>query len=492
MIEHMVSKNFSLPHTRITKGGSNLPILHSSSQQSLLDKNRVNYLAPVTFNLPMAPQMSNPFFIIEEIQEKDEHCATIEEENTDIQLEPMIKIVSSSVKYKVVSVPPTHLCEPDNIVNVLDNISTYIVMHEAIQEDILEGLFNALLKHIFHCIIVGNLLYLPNEKFSTYFITNGPQLKKVYSILMDLFPRIPKLITPTVVNGIISIFDSPVDFERGLAKTLLNGIYTTFNSKKMMIEERIWFSLDIYRTSTDRIMSAKQLLDMVQTFMHVIPIKEGFKFFREKIYPLFGHIYLPEFYSSLVPICQFFTSKDSMTSVWCVRYLLRHWPKISSQKIIIYFHQLQSLLSLLSISYLTVLGPCILAKLIDGITSVNYRIALAAISFMQDRTFLFAFIRISPLYRVQLIHALKISRQNWNSEVVIRASEILTILTQPSAKQIKQQASSMTPMLVSNQVGFRRGWTMIASMATVRSNKTERNTFLNRVVDQINFVENIV
>lgn len=327
-----------------------------------------------------------------------------------------------------------------SVLEALDNLSLFAGdpnMKSKFAYDDLSMIFEMLSLHVFHSFPDISKTYIIGESVSPYYMNNWNQLSRVYALLSLLLPELLPFITDTVFEKFTKLLSSPFNSEQEAVLSFIEKVCQKseeHESKVFMMMTRV---VQLFIDGECLHFCLIPIFNFLKNFLEKLPLpldRSYFEIFRSIFYQTIISPNVVDFYNALVPLAQFFQSKDSTTSIWCIRFLFRHWPVTNSEKQIIFLHQLQFILSMLNASYFTTLSKALISHLKMMIESVNFKVAMAAIKILKDEEFVKLICSSSSNTPNSasasdiLIPALTQAQSHWNNDVRMSSIEALNLI----------------------------------------------------------------
>lgn len=300
----------------------------------------------------------------------------------------------------------------------------------------LSMLFEMLSLHIFHSFPDISNTYIIGESVSPYFMNNWDQLSRIYALLSLLLPEILPFITDEVFEKFIKQLSSPFNSEQEAVLSFIEKVCQKSEDHQSKVFQMMTRVVQLFIDGECLHFCLIPIFNFLTNFLDklTLPINLSyFEVFRSVFYQTIISPNVVDFYNALLPLAQFFQSKDSTTSVWCIRFLFRHWPITNSEKQIIFLHQLQFILSMLNSSFFPALSKALVSRLKQMIESVNFKVSMAAIKILKDEEFvkLICSTTSSPSLSspsVLLIPSLEAAQSHWNNDVRVESLEALNLI----------------------------------------------------------------
>lgn len=388
----------------------------------------------------------------------EEHC----KESSSMEFSDLRQIIAKAMNnytyiYKCETKPEDKIDK--SVIDSLDNLSIFAGDAETKSKftfDDLSLLFDMLSLHIFHSFPDISKTYIIGESVSPYYMNNWDQLSRVYALLSLLLPELLPFITDQVFEKFMKLLSSPFNSEQEAVLAFIEKVCQKSEEHQSKIFQMMTRVVQLFIDGECLHFCLIPIFNFITNFLEKLPLplnRSYFVIFRSIFYQTIISPNVVDFYNALLPLAQFFQSKDSTTSVWCIRFLFRHWPITNSEKQIIFLHQLQFILSMLNTSFFPALSKALVFRLKLMIESVNFKVSMAAIRILKDEEFVKLVCSTtsqslnSPIDI--LIPALEMAQCHWNTEVRIESLEALNLIKNNTKGKFPR--SSLKNTLVQSQ-----------------------------------------
>jgi serine/threonine-protein phosphatase 2A regulatory subunit B' len=180
-------------------------------------------------------------------------------------------------------------------------------------------------------------------------LTSFNELKKVHAILHEVLlshPRVVKqLVNKAFIHKLVNQLATPVSSERKYIEKEISLITSTVEDGPSHVFKCLLDSISecIHENSTTTGLSS--ILRLLSPLLHVRMSNQTYRHFIVPLYRLRAH---PSYARELRALTLFFGEWSISNAVYCLDYLLRHWPIANSRKEILFLHELFALLRLMS------------------------------------------------------------------------------------------------------------------------------------------------
>lgn len=364
----------------------------------------------------------------------------------------------------------------------LTSLNQMFIFQGELEHKDYEKLFDFIKHHIVHRIPDVSKTIVPGEAISQYFLTNLNQLLLIYTLTSSFISGFKDMIDDDFIGGVLYMYNSPSDQEKNAAKELISTISEMYPEFNIKIFKEMTHSIERFSNGYYNQFCITPILEFMYKFFQtlknpVAPIY--FHYFRTTLYPLMKSFYLPDFYFNLIPIARFFHQKDSTTTLWCARYIFKYWPLSSSQKQVIFLHQLQCVLAILNANFFNVLASAIFLKLKLCIESANYKVAVAGVTICKDENFVKLVSKLNKSMAAEILPVLDRAKCHWHSEVRKGADDAYMMIR---AKQPKNMI--LPPLKPEKRIS--KNWLFIVRLAATNYKQLDQDELKTQVMKNWN------
>lgn len=370
--------------------------------------------------------------------------ATLDEESSDssnVVFSDLHHVISKAMNnftytYKCETKPEDKIDK--TVIEALDSLSLFAgdtEMKSRFTENDLSMIFEMLSLHIFHSFPDISKTYIIGESVSPYYMNNWDQLSRIYALLSLLLPELLPFITDEIFEKIIKLLSSPFNSEQEAVLSFIEKVCQKSEDHQSKVFQMMTRVVQLFIDGECLHFCLMPIFTFLTNYLEKLSLplnRSYFEIFRSIFYQTIISPNVVDFYNSLLPLAQLFQSKDSTTSVWCIRFLFRHWPITNSEKQIIFLHQLQFILSMLNTSFFPALSKALVSRLKQMIESVNFKVSMAAIKILKDEEFVKLICSSSSSSSNSpvdvLILSLEAAQYHWNNEVRIESLEALNLI----------------------------------------------------------------
>ncbi|KAA6388187.1 MAG: putative Serine/threonine-protein phosphatase 2A 56 kDa regulatory subunit gamma [Streblomastix strix] len=278
-------------------------------------------------------------------------------------------------------------------------------------------------------------------------------LQFVYEILFrfvlsnEVDPKVAiKYFTSDFIHNLIDLFDSEDPRERDGLKSTLHRIYSRFWPRRPFIRNVI--SHKFHRSVFNQITfnGIAELLEILGSIIHGfgVPVKQEHKLFlTQTLLPLHKASNISTFHMQLSNCMILFVEKDPQLAQIIVSSLLRYWPRVNSQKQILFLAELEDLIDSMHLEDMLPLSSQLFKKISECIQSSHFQVAERAISMLSNEYLL----QLVSQTRAQTIPLLFMAlytntKTHWNQSVVLLTFSALKLFMEMDNRLFSQCATS--------------------------------------------------
>lgn len=322
----------------------------------------------------------------------------------------------------------------ETLVSILKIVSDPI-QHNGLSCASWSDLFNFICCHIFRPLHAQPPANQFSEIYFSCAVKNWEHIDLCHMILQELMldrQNFQVLLDDRFSCFLVKQLDSPAPEEQAQVENDLHILLQDYAGSRTFILKYMLEKLIMHTDSKLYVSSMAPILRLFMSYFRSLKGKvsqNNLLMFRRVFYPLFGTEFAAEFESELNDLSTFFQSQDAGTSIWCMNYLKRHWPKTSTRKVQLFLRQLSSLLPSLPGPVMEQIGPTVLKILVPLINDENWSISALVMSACGDSGFLCVYQAMPELITSTLIPATKCAAEShWNADIREIASELLVKL----------------------------------------------------------------
>ena len=193
-----------------------------------------------------------------------------------------------------------------------------------------------------------------------------PHLQVVYEFLLRFVissqvssKNAKKHINHAFCSSLVELFDSEDPRERDYLKTILHRIYGKFMAHRAFIRRTIRDTFFSFVYETDRFNGIGELLEILGSIINgfALPLKtEHVHFLHKALIPLHKPKCIGLYHQQLVYCITQYMEKDKSMCEPIVRGLISYWPWTSTNKVVLFIHELEEILELAHPGVLETLG----------------------------------------------------------------------------------------------------------------------------------------
>lgn len=221
-----------------------------------------------------------------------------------------------------------------------------------------------------------------------------PHLQLVYDVLLRLSissdvdaHTLKRSITGAFVKQLLELFDSEDHRERDYLKTILHRIYAKCMPLRAFIRNAIHNVFYIYMYDTLSHNGVAELLEILGSIINglALPVKlEHKKFLLNVLIPLHKMEAIANFHPQLAYCVSQFVDKDPTLAIPVINGLLRFWPRVDSQKELLFINELEELLEITAAEQFTAVTPALFKRIAQCVGSPHFQVAERALYIWQN------------------------------------------------------------------------------------------------------------
>ncbi|KAG8988741.1 Serine/threonine-protein phosphatase 2A 56 kDa regulatory subunit delta isoform [Tulasnella sp. JGI-2019a] len=221
-----------------------------------------------------------------------------------------------------------------------------------------------------------------------------PHLQIVYEFFLrfvespDFNTNVAKrYIDQTFVINLLELFDSEDPRERDFLKTTLHRIYGKFLNLRAFIRRSINNVFFMFVYETERHNGIAELLEILGSIINgfALPLKEEHKTFLTRVLlPLHKVKSLTLYHPQLAYCVVQFLEKDSALTEEVLLGLLKFWPKVNSQKEVMYLNEVEEVLDVIDPGEFTKIQVPLFTQLARCVNSQHFQVAERALYYWNN------------------------------------------------------------------------------------------------------------
>ncbi|KAG8875520.1 Serine/threonine-protein phosphatase 2A 56 kDa regulatory subunit delta isoform [Tulasnella sp. 331] len=221
-----------------------------------------------------------------------------------------------------------------------------------------------------------------------------PHLQIVYEFFLrfvespDFNTNVAKrYIDQTFVINLLELFDSEDPRERDFLKTTLHRIYGKFLNLRAFIRRSINNVFFMFVYETERHNGIAELLEILGSIINgfALPLKEEHKTFLTRVLlPLHKVKSLTLYHPQLAYCVVQFLEKDSALTEEVLLGLLKFWPKVNSQKEVMYLNEVEEVLDVIDPAEFTKIQVPLFTQLARCVNSQHFQVAERALYYWNN------------------------------------------------------------------------------------------------------------
>ncbi|XP_013926681.1 PREDICTED: serine/threonine-protein phosphatase 2A 56 kDa regulatory subunit alpha isoform [Thamnophis sirtalis] len=280
-----------------------------------------------------------------------------------------------------------------------------------------------------------------------------PHIQLVYEFLLrflespDFQPSIAKRhIDQKFVQQLLELFDSEDPRERDFLKTVLHRIYGKFLGLRAFIRKQINNIFLRFIYETEHFNGVAELLEILGSIINgfALPLKAEHKQFLLKILiPMHTAKGLALFHAQLAYCVVQFLEKDMALTEPVIRGLLKFWPKICSQKEVMFLGEIEEVLDVIEPTQFKKIQEPLFKQIAKCVSSSHFQIAERALYFWNNE-YILGLIEenIDTILPIMFGNLYKISKEHWNPTIVALVYNVLKTLMEMNGKLFDELTST--------------------------------------------------
>ncbi|XP_032073051.1 serine/threonine-protein phosphatase 2A 56 kDa regulatory subunit alpha isoform isoform X2 [Thamnophis elegans] len=280
-----------------------------------------------------------------------------------------------------------------------------------------------------------------------------PHIQLVYEFLLrflespDFQPSIAKRhIDQKFVQQLLELFDSEDPRERDFLKTVLHRIYGKFLGLRAFIRKQINNIFLRFIYETEHFNGVAELLEILGSIINgfALPLKAEHKQFLLKILiPMHTSKGLALFHAQLAYCVVQFLEKDMALTEPVIRGLLKFWPKICSQKEVMFLGEIEEVLDVIEPTQFKKIQEPLFKQIAKCVSSSHFQIAERALYFWNNE-YILGLIEenIDTILPIMFGNLYKISKEHWNPTIVALVYNVLKTLMEMNGKLFDELTST--------------------------------------------------
>ncbi|CDH59221.1 protein phosphatase 2a regulatory b subunit [Lichtheimia corymbifera JMRC:FSU:9682] len=221
-----------------------------------------------------------------------------------------------------------------------------------------------------------------------------PHLQLVYEFFLrfvespDFNAQVAKrYIDQRFILQMLELFDSEDPRERDFLKTILHRLYGKFLGLRAFIRRAISNIFFQYIYETDRFNGIAELLEIMGSIINgfALPLKQEHKTFLFRVLiPLHKPSMMTLYHPQLAYCVVQFLEKDPSLSAEVIQGLLRYWPKVNSNKQVLFLTELEEILDVTDAEEFKVIMVPLFQKVGQCVSSSHFQVAERALYYWNN------------------------------------------------------------------------------------------------------------
>lgn len=412
------------------------------------------------------------------------------------------KIEQCSIIYDFNVDPLSDLEEKDEKVNTLVELEDIILDEPNLIisfESLYEQLFKMFSDNIFRSLPPSSIQNVPEfdpEEDEPPLEPSWPHLQLVYNLLIRFLDspqfdvnRAKPYINYNFVLKLLELFESEDPRERDYLKTIVHRIYSKFLNLRSYIRRQINNILFSFIYETDYHNGIADLLEILGSIINgfVLPIKDEHKLFLLKVLmPLHKPRSLNAYHSQLAYCVVQFIEKDSKLTEQVIKSLLRYWPKVHSNKEVMFLNEIEEILDIMEPSEFQKIMVILFKQVSRCIRSNQFQVVERVLYFWNNDYILSLINDNAQTILPIIIPALHVNPTgHWNKTIqglIYNALKLSTEMNQRLFHELVEEHNRQQQKAASIEEDKNRKWQMIISKAeenAIKMNIAQDSLMLN-------------
>ncbi len=251
------------------------------------------------------------------------------------------------------------------LLELVDYVNTTQQVAEVFTDDIQASVVRMVGANIFRSLPAMEQGYDAEQDEPTY-EASWPHLQVVYEFLLRFVissqvssKHAKRHINHAFCSQLVELFDSEDPRERDYLKTILHRIYGKFMAHRAFIRRTIRNTFFSFVYETERFNGVGELLEILGSIINgfALPLKkEHVHFLHKALIPLHKPKCIALYHQQLVYCITQYMEKDKAMCEPIIRGLISYWPWTSTNKVVLFIHELEEILELAHPGVLETLG----------------------------------------------------------------------------------------------------------------------------------------
>lgn len=289
-----------------------------------------------------------------------------------------------------------------------------------------------------------------------------PHLQPVYEFFLrflesqEFQPQIgKKVIDQKFVLQLLELFDSEDPRERDFLKTVLHRIYGKFLGLRAFIRKQINNIFLRFIYETEHFNGVGELLEILGSIINgfALPLKAEHKQFLIKVLiPLHKPKCLGLYHAQLAYCVVQFLEKDSTLTEHVIRGLLKYWPKVSSQKEVMFLGEMEEILDVIEFQQFIRIQEPLFKQIARCILSPHFQVAERALCFWNNEYISSCVDENVKVIMPILFKALKKAQNShWNATIRTTTHPVLDLLMKADSELYTRLEKSFEEDLIRDE-----------------------------------------
>ena len=241
--------------------------------------------------------------------------------------------------------------------------------------------------------------------------------------------RFVEWLTPSILNSIVRCLDTPDEDEQAAVEGVVSLLCTSYQDRREDVYEYVMKRLQMCAYGVVPhyfVAPGLRFISANQKALMIVPKNPDE--YVANILPLFRSSFLPVFARDLEEVSKLFYSNFDTLPYHVLGYLFEHWPVTDSSKVPCYLRHLGVLVPLLGTETIQAVTSDIFHELAFCVASPNYKVAMAALNLLSDRSFMSHFAEMSDELLPIVCAPIAEKGQYWHLDVARQAAITLQVI----------------------------------------------------------------
>lgn len=298
---------------------------------------------------------------------------------------------------------------------------------EYLSDDISEGILSVLSHDIFRSCTDAPPQFIFCDQIATITTCNKNVYLELYNILGKMIrnckiDQFVKWLSPQILKNIVCCLDTPDAEEQAAVEGMIRALCTSFPDRRNQVYDYIMTRLQMCAHGLVPYHFVAPALRFIIDNQKSVLICPSDPFgYLNSIMPLFRSSFLPVFAAQMNEVSSLFYACFDFLPHHVLGYLFDHWPATDSSKVPCYLNHIGIIVPLLGSDTIQAVGKHVFSEISDAVASLNYKVAMAALNLLANRTFMSCFSDMGDVL-FPIVYPFVIEKESyWHADVVRQA-----------------------------------------------------------------------